>query len=536
MSKKQKDLLIDNVASVRLELAEANKEGKTIVRGEFARAGAATENKRLYPEKVWESQIKRLKSAMLERRVLGEIDHPSDGRTSLQRVSHIVTDMRVENGVLIGEAEILPTEKGKILETLLKSNCKIGVSSRGFGSVKANDAGVDVVQEDYRLVTFDFVAEPADKTAYPEVFFEGVEFPEMSKPHLTGEDPRKDSDIRIHAKEDEKKAAEWAAKLLAPDKDPEPVPTPTPTPTPVTVSETELPATLLTKLAEMRAELRAEVRGELLSDPEVAASMKVVESFKELLRPFLLPEDAESVVAQKDDHIRTLNKKIAEQTLRLKELEEDNDKLGNVAKEAGYKFYLERVLSEDPQAELIRNLIGDVTQFASSDELKARVEAVRSELSKQREEDAALEAQIAEQVGRANELARSVQEKAEEREGKLREAVEKLMETNKQLAVELHTERKLRNHPRSKKIRSIVERSSRSQEDVDDLIEDLSAPYPHDDEEAQSWRSRVRKHTGSRARENDALEEEVSRSPKKAPELFGVPMNDLKTLSGIRSR
>jgi hypothetical protein len=535
VSKKQKELLIDNVASVRLELAETNKDGKTIVRGEFARAGEATENKRMYPSKVWEGQIKRLKSAMTERQVFGEIDHPSDGRTSLQRVSHIVTDMRVENGVLIGEAEILPTEKGKILETLLKSNCKIGVSSRGFGSVKANDSGVDVVQEDYRLVTFDFVAEPADKTAYPEVFFEGVEFPEMSKPHMTGEDPRKDSDIRIHAKEDEKKAKEWAAKLLAKDTDPEPVAVPEPVAAPAaTVGEAELPATLLTKLAEMRAEIRDEIRGELLSDPEVAGSVRVVESLKELLRPFLLPEDAEAVVSQKDEEIRTLNKKIAEQTLRLKELEEDNDKLGNVAKEAGYKFYLERVLSEDPQAELIRNLIGDVTQFGSSDELKARVEAVRVELSKQREEDAALEAQVAEQVGRANELARSVQEKADEREGKLREAVEKLMESNKQLAVELHTERKLRNHPRSKKIRSMVERSSRSKQDVDDLIEDLSAPAPHDEEEAQSWRSRVRKHNGSRTRENDVLEEEVSRSPEKSPELFGVPMNDLKTLSGIR--
>jgi hypothetical protein len=436
--------------------------------------------------------------------------------------------MRVENGVLIGEAEILPTEKGKILETLLKSNCKIGVSSRGFGSVKANDDGVDVVQEDYRLVTFDFVAEPADKTAYPEVFFEGVEFPEMSKPHMTGEDPRRDSDVRIHRKDDEKKAEEWAAQLLAKDPDPAPAPAP------VSVVATELPASLLTKLAEMRAELRDEVRGELLSDPEVAASVKVVESLKELLRPFLLPEDAEAVVSQKDEEIRSLNKKIAEQTLRLKELEEDNGKLGTVAKEAGYKFYLERVLSEDPNAELIRNLIGDVTQFASSDELKARVEAVRSELAKKQEEDDALEAQIAEQVGRANELARSVQDKADEREGKLRQAVEKLMETNKQLALELHTERKLRNHPRSSKIRSIVERSSRSKADVDDLIEDLSAPDPHDDDEAHSWRTRVRKHIGSRTREADVLEEEA-RPSNNAPELFGVSMNDLKTLSGIRS-
>lgn len=532
MSTTRKDLLIDNAASVRLELSEARKDGKTVVRGEFARAGLATENKRMYPKEVWEKEIKRLKTAMTERQVFGEIDHPSDGRTSLQRVSHIVTEMRVENGILVGEAEILPTEKGKILETLLKSGCKIGVSSRGFGSVKSNDDGVDVVQEDYRLVTFDFVAEPADKTAYPEVFFEGVEFPEMSK--LT-DDVHRDNDIRHHAKSDEELAKKWAAQLLAPD---EVVEDPAPPAAPViAATPTTLPDTLLAKLAEMRAELRDEVRGELLSDPEVAASFKVVESFKELLRPFLLPEDAEAVVAQKDDEIRNLKKTIAEQTLKLKELEEDNDKLGHVAKEAGYKFYLERVLSEDPDAELIRNLIGDVTQYANSEELKARVEAVRVELSKKSDAEAAIAEQIAEQVAAAQETARAAQERADLRESKYRTAVDKLVESNKALAIELHTERKLRSHPRSAKIRAILENTqSSSVDDVDDLIESLSAPKAHDDDEAQAWRARVRKSANSRTRENDILAEEVSPSPKKNSELFGVDMGDLKTLSGIRSR
>jgi hypothetical protein len=532
LSTKHKNLLIDNAASVRLELSEARKDGKTVVRGEFARAGLATENKRMYPKEVWEKEIKRLNTAMTERQVFGEIDHPSDGRTSLQRVSHIVTEMRIEDGILVGEAEILPTEKGKILETLLKSGCKIGVSSRGFGSVKSNDEGVDVVQEDYKLVTFDFVAEPADKTAYPEVFFEGVEFPEMSE--LT-DDVHRDNDIRHHAKGDEELAKKWAAQLLAKDTV---VEDPAPPAAPVIaepVAPTALPETLLAKLAEMRAELRDEVRGELLSDPQVAASFKAVESMKELLRPFLLPEDAESVVNQKDDEIRALKKTIAEQTLQLKELAEDNGKLGIVAKEAGYKFYLERVLSEDPDAELIRNLIGDVTQYPSSEELKARVEAVRNELAKKREEDAAIEAQIAEQVGRAQELARATQEKADVRESKLREAVGKLVESNKQLAVELHTERKLRNHPRSAKIRSILENtSSSSVDDVDDLIEGLSSPNPHDADEAQSWRSRVRKSARSRTRENDQLAEETAPVSKKTQQLNGVDIADLQTLSGIR--
>lgn len=502
MSKKE-NLLIDVTPIRLLSLEEgAGKTGKMVVRGEFARAGAATENKRIYPEAVWSKEIKRLNEAMKDRRVFGEIDHPTDGRTSLQRVSHVVTSMKVEDGVLIGEAEILPTEKGKILEALLKSNCKVGVSSRGFGSVKANDEGVDVVQEDYRLVTFDFVAEPADQTAYPAVFFEGVEIPDMGK---------LDSDIRAHASEDEKKAAEWAKQLGEKEE------------------KSVLPEELLTRLEALRAEVRDEVRGELLSDPAVAGALQAIESIKAQLRPFVLPEDAEAVVTQKDSEIKSLKKQLAEKELKIKELEEDVEKLGNVAKEAGYKFYLERSLQNDPDSELIRNLIGDVKQYANSDELKARVEAVRTELAKKREEEAATEARIAEEVNKA----RAEKDAAEKQVADLVEAVEQLMEANKALTVKLNTEKKLRNNPRSAKIRSIVESSGvESDEAVDRIVTTNSASNPHDSDDGQSLRAKVRRSLDSRTRESSALDEET-RSSKQDNTLFGVPMGQLRNLSGI---
>jgi hypothetical protein len=89
----------------------------------------------------------------------------------LNRVAHIVTKLWLEDGKVFGEAEILDTDPGRNLQALLKAGCKVGVSSRGYGSTKPNDKGEDVVQEDYKLVTFDFVAEPA-AGAFPAVFFE----------------------------------------------------------------------------------------------------------------------------------------------------------------------------------------------------------------------------------------------------------------------------------------------------------------------------------------------------------------------------
>ena len=85
--------LLRDVCFVRLSLDEAAADGKIRVKGEFAKCGTATENKRVYPEGVWTKEIGRLGKAFNERRVFGEMDHPADGRTSLQRVSHIVTSL-----------------------------------------------------------------------------------------------------------------------------------------------------------------------------------------------------------------------------------------------------------------------------------------------------------------------------------------------------------------------------------------------------------------------------------------------------------
>lgn len=170
-----KELLIDTQGTARATLTEG-KDGQLIARGEFARCGVPTANKRVYGENLWRREIDKLSESIKERKMYGLIDHPSSGKTKLSEVSHLITDLSIDsNGIVIGEAVILDTSKGKDLKAIADAGGQIGVSSRGYGSVQRNNEGLDVVQEDFNLMTFDFVADPASVTSYPK--FEYKESP-----------------------------------------------------------------------------------------------------------------------------------------------------------------------------------------------------------------------------------------------------------------------------------------------------------------------------------------------------------------------
>jgi hypothetical protein len=517
--------LLSDVSYVRLTLVESNGN-RVKVRGEFAKCGVATENKRVYPKHVWEKEIKRLSKALKERRVFGEIDHPSDGQTKLARVSHVVTDLRIKDGIVEGEAEILPTEAGKNLMALLQSNVLVGVSSRGFGSVKTNDKNEDVVQDDYKLVTFDFVADPADVDAYPQVsesrrLFEGVEF---------------------DADEEQEKAIEWARRIEAEK-----------TGRQVEAKETlreEFSRTLLSNLAALREEAKDAVRKEFLNDPEVGAAKQALESVKEILKPFILPGDVAAVVREKDAAIQKLQMETAELSLKLKTLEEENASLAAMAKEVGYRFYLERILSNDPQAESIRALVGDVTEFGSSDELKRKVESVRAELSRKSEETKkAVEAKSKEvESARAEEsrlraefdkklqliedrMVRE-QQKADELMAKLQKA-----EAEKQeLESRLYAEERLKTHP-NKNLKKLVESVRPTKSEIDDLVESNREPV-RDADDLQQIRAKIRSRmSGGVERVPEEMQESVNprRNDSKSSDYMGlgISLDSLRRLSGI---
>ena len=159
---------------------DAGGRGKRlVVRGEFARCGVPTANGRIYPRQLWEREIARLREAMRARKVTGELNHPRDGVADMFNTSHLLTGLTITpEGIVLGEAEVLENlPGGKVVAEIYRSGGKVGVSSRGFGSTRPDAQGRDVVQDDYELKTFDFVADPADQYAYPDAVTESQNQP-----------------------------------------------------------------------------------------------------------------------------------------------------------------------------------------------------------------------------------------------------------------------------------------------------------------------------------------------------------------------
>jgi hypothetical protein len=150
-----------------LSIINEGKSGPLKIRGIFQRADEANQNKRVYPKKVLENQVSHLAEAIKDRRLVGELDHPTYEMVKLSNASHLITGLSFQGNEVVGEAEILPTPAGKVVEGLIRGGVKIGISSRGMGTLSEGRNGTKTVNEDFRLVTFDIVADPSTRGAYP---------------------------------------------------------------------------------------------------------------------------------------------------------------------------------------------------------------------------------------------------------------------------------------------------------------------------------------------------------------------------------
>lgn len=142
-----------------------SENGRFKVEGVFQRSDVENNNKRVYPRRIWEKELNdpRIVESIKNRAMFGHLDHPSDGKTSLAKSSHIVTNLCLEDdGTVTGSAEILNTPNGSILKALFEAGAQVGISSRGSGSVNNG-----IVGEDFKLSTFDFVARPSTPGALP---------------------------------------------------------------------------------------------------------------------------------------------------------------------------------------------------------------------------------------------------------------------------------------------------------------------------------------------------------------------------------
>lgn len=160
-------------------ITEANEDGQKDykIKGVFMQGEIKNRNGRVYPMQVLDEQVKKYnENYVKQNRAYGELGHPSGPTINLERVSHMITDLTKEGNNYIGEAKIMDTPYGKIVKNLMDEGAKLGVSSRGMGSLKQN-GNSQVVQKDYHLATAaDIVADPSAPDAFVEGIMEGKEW------------------------------------------------------------------------------------------------------------------------------------------------------------------------------------------------------------------------------------------------------------------------------------------------------------------------------------------------------------------------
>ena len=150
-------------------LTEAEKrfvsEGGMILSGVMQKSDTQNGNGRVYPHRVLMREVENYKKLVQERRALGELDHPDDSVINLKNASHMVTDVWWNGKDVMGKVQVLNTPSGGILRSLVESGVKLGISSRGMGSV-SESAGATMVEDDFQLICFDFVSEPSTPGAF----------------------------------------------------------------------------------------------------------------------------------------------------------------------------------------------------------------------------------------------------------------------------------------------------------------------------------------------------------------------------------
>lgn len=444
--------MLQDSVSFQLVLEEDSDSGRLIAKGKFGSVDIATANKRIYPKHIIEREIKRILRDAQERRLYGELDHPGDGKTKLSRASHLITDLQLQDdGTIIGKAEILNTRNGKELQAINEQGGKIGVSSRGYGSVKPNNEGYDIVQDDYTLMTYDFVADPAASGSYPEFASETPVAPAVKE-----------------SKKDEQTSAV--------EETPAPAPAAAPLQEGIITKDMEemkkehqaqmealkeqFKAEMSDKLATLSESIRAEMTDKLMGDPSVAGAKQALESVKTMLRPYILEADVNEELSLKDKKIGSLKEQIKALEDKSGVLESKLNEFASVTKELGFKLFLERIIAVHPKRDAIIEKIGDVNVFPNIEALKHRVNILLSEYKQTDDKVKAIKESQDAQVSSLREEVAS-----------LRDQLSNSLEVGKNFGIQAYLHKRVLNHPKASQI---LEDSRfvtlETKEDVDTLI------------------------------------------------------------------
>ena len=172
-------LIREEVAETKFIVEEKLGKGKQyFIEGIFLQSELVNRNGRMYKESTMDKEVSRyIKEAVDNNRAYGELGHPDGPGINLDRVSHMITSLRKEGTNYIGRAKILETPMGNIARGLLEGGANLGVSSRAMGSLKQNNEGIQIVQDDFMLSTAaDIVADPSAPDAYVRGIMENKEW------------------------------------------------------------------------------------------------------------------------------------------------------------------------------------------------------------------------------------------------------------------------------------------------------------------------------------------------------------------------
>lgn len=172
-------LISEMVDDEKIEFITEENDGEKshFIKGVFMQAEQKNRNGRIYPKKTLSEQVNKYVTNYVDQnRAFGELGHPDGPVVNLERVSHMIKELREDGNNWVGKAKIMDTPYGKIVKNLIDEGAKLGVSSRGMGSLKSVN-GTNIVQDDFYLATAaDIVADPSAPEAFVEGIMEGKEW------------------------------------------------------------------------------------------------------------------------------------------------------------------------------------------------------------------------------------------------------------------------------------------------------------------------------------------------------------------------
>jgi len=160
-------------------ITESSDDGKKnyYIEGTFMQGDVKNRNGRVYPSDILEKEMNRYNETFIStKRALGELGHPDGPQINGDRVSHLITEMRRDGSNFYGKAKILSTPMGEIVKTFIDEGVKVGVSTRGLGSVKPSKSGIMEVQDDFHLATVDVVTDPSGPDCFVNGIMENTEY------------------------------------------------------------------------------------------------------------------------------------------------------------------------------------------------------------------------------------------------------------------------------------------------------------------------------------------------------------------------